>query len=79
MAVQYRAEEISAARRGMIHPIPWRRRCHSAGWMLRETARLGCYVEGMETWKSGAVADEISRRKASARVDKMISKRLESE
>ena len=38
---------------------------------------LGCYTAGMEAWRAGQVADEISRRKASARVDKMITKRIE--
>jgi len=31
----------------------------------------------MTSWRAGQVADEISRRKASARVDKMITKRIE--
>jgi len=39
---------------------------------------LGCYKTGMESWRAGQVADEISRRKASARVDKMITKRIEA-
>lgn len=66
-------EEVLARKAGA-----WRKR-RATEKQIAYARRLGCYVEGMETWKSGAVADEISRRKASARVDKMISKRLESE
>lgn len=45
--------------------------------MERVAKVLGCYRDGMESWRAGQVADEISRRKASARVDRMISKRID--
>jgi superfamily II DNA or RNA helicase len=65
------AEEILARKAGA-----WRKR-RATQKQIDYCKRLGCYTPGMEQWRSGAVGDEISRRKASARVDRMISKRLE--
>lgn len=64
-------EEILARKAGA-----WRKR-RATQKQIDYAKRLGCYTAGMETQRSGVVADAISIRKASARVDKMITKRLE--
>ncbi len=47
-AVQWTAENEWCMRRGIHHPIPWRRKVHSARWLLREIASIGGYVEPLD-------------------------------
>lgn len=64
-------EEVLARKAGA-----WRKR-KATEKQISYAKVLGCYRDGMESWRAGQVADEISRRKASARVDRMISKRID--
>ena len=53
----------------------WRKKRASEA-QVRYCKGLGAYVEGMESWRAGAVSDRIAIWKASARLDAMIGKRL---
>lgn len=53
----------------------WRKR-RASDKQIAYAKALRIYTEGMETWKAGAVGDEISRKKVSVRIDKMISDRM---
>ena len=40
-ALVYTAENEWCERNGILHPIPWRRKVHSARWLLKATAEIG--------------------------------------
>jgi len=64
-------EEVLARKAGA-----WRKR-KATEKQISYCRSLGIFRDEMTSWRAGQVADEISRRKASARVDKMITKRIE--
>jgi superfamily II DNA or RNA helicase len=64
-------EEVLARKAGA-----WRKR-RATEKQVNYCKALKCYESGMESWKAGQVADKISVHKASARVDRMITKRIE--
>jgi hypothetical protein len=47
-ALQHRAEVVWCERHGFHHPIPWRRKVHSARWLLKAIAEIGRYVEPID-------------------------------
>lgn len=65
-------EEVLARKAGT-----WRKR-RATEKQVNYCKALKCYELGMEAWKAGQVADKISIHKASARVDRMITRRLEA-
>lgn len=66
-----REEEVLARKEGA-----WRRR-KATEKQISYMKAIKAYKPGAEGWRAGQVADAISVHKASARVDRMISKRIE--